>query len=110
LAWASLHSRGEPVFTSFDTDAPNRFETWTDRPAGRYVSRCQVPGDLLNSGTFVLGVNASAFRIRSFFTDERALTLTVDPTGAPGSHWAEPRGGPLRPALEWEIARTEETT
>jgi lipopolysaccharide transport system ATP-binding protein len=35
-------SRGEPVFTSFDTDAPSRFETWTDRPAGRYVSR-QVP-------------------------------------------------------------------
>jgi lipopolysaccharide transport system ATP-binding protein len=103
-------SRGEPVFTSFDTDAPKRFETWPDRPAGTYVSRCRIPGDLLNSGTFVLGVNASAFRIRSFFTDERALTLTVDPTGAPGSHWAEPRSGPLRPALEWEIARVEGTT
>jgi lipopolysaccharide transport system ATP-binding protein len=102
-------SRGEPVFTSFDTDAAARFEAWTNRPAGRYLSRCQFPGDLLNSGTFVLGVNASAFRIRSFFTDERALTLTVDPTGAPGSHWAEPRGGPLRPALEWEIAPIVET-
>ncbi len=97
-------SRGEPVFTSFDTDASDRFETWTTRPAGRYVSRCHLPGDLLNGGTFFLGVNASAFRIQSFFTEERALTLSVDPTGSPGSHWAEARGGPLRPALAWDIA------
>jgi lipopolysaccharide transport system ATP-binding protein len=96
-------SRGEPVFTSFDTDAAEHFESWTTRPAGRYVSRCHIPADLLNGGTFVLGVNASAFRIRSFLSDERVLTLTVDPTGAPGSHWAEPRGGPLRPALAWDI-------
>jgi len=96
-------SRGEPVFTSFDTDASQQFEAWSARPAGRYLSRCQVPGNWLNGGTFVLGVNASAFRIRSFFTEERALTLTVDPTGAPGSHWSEPRSGPLRPALTWDI-------
>jgi lipopolysaccharide transport system ATP-binding protein len=96
-------SRGEPVFTTFDTDDAGQFESWTTRPAGRYVSRCHIPANLLNGGTFVLGVNASAFRIRSFLTEERALTLTVDATGAPGSHWAEPRGGPLRPALEWDI-------
>jgi len=96
-------SRGEPVFTSFDTDASARFEAWTTRPAGRYLSRCHIPENLLNGGAFVLGVNASAFRIRSFLTEERALTLTVDATGAPGSHWAEPRGGPLRPALTWDI-------
>jgi len=35
--------------------------------------------------------------------DEHALTFTVDPTGAPGSQWAEPRRGPVRPALNWEI-------
>jgi lipopolysaccharide transport system ATP-binding protein len=96
-------SRGEPLFTSFDTDAPQAFDLWTTRPAGRYVSRCQIPANLLNGGTFVLGVNASAFRIRSYFTEERALTLTVDSTGAPGSHWPEPRSGPLRPGLVWEI-------
>jgi len=97
-------SRGEPVFTSFDTDAADRFETWATRAAGRYVSRCHLPGDLLNGGTFFLGVNASAFRIQSFFTEERALTLSVDPTGSPGSHWTEARGGPVRPALAWDIA------
>jgi lipopolysaccharide transport system ATP-binding protein len=97
-------SRGEPVFTSFDTDNPERFENLTDRSAGRYVSRCRIPANFLNGGTFVLGVNASSFQIRSYFTDEHALTFSVDPTGAPGSHWAEPRRGPMRPALEWEVA------
>jgi lipopolysaccharide transport system ATP-binding protein len=97
-------SRGEPVFTSFDTDDPQDYEQYAVRPAGRFVSRCTIPGQYLNAGRFVLGVNASSFRIRSYFTDEHALTFSVDPTGAPGSQWAERRRGPLRPALKWEIA------
>ncbi len=97
-------SRGEPVFTSFDTDDPRAFDAHGSRAAGRYVSRCTIPADLLNEGRFVLGVNASSFRIRSFFTEENALSFNVDGTGSPGSQWAERRRGPIRPALEWEIA------
>jgi lipopolysaccharide transport system ATP-binding protein len=96
-------SRGEQVFTSFDTDNPETYERLTERRKGHYLSKCRIPRDLLNGGVFVLGVNASSFRIRSYFTDEHALTFTVDPTGAPGSQWAEPRRGPVRPALNWEI-------
>jgi lipopolysaccharide transport system ATP-binding protein len=97
-------SRGEPVFTSFDTDEPERYEEQTFRSKGRFISRCHFPSDLLNEGRFVVGVNASSFRIKSYFTDELALSFTVDGTGAPGSHWAEQRRGPLRPALDWEIS------
>jgi len=97
-------SRGEPVFTSFDTDAPEAFERHTIRKQGHHVSRCKFPPNLLNEGRFVLGVNASAFRIQSYFTDEHALSFTVDTTGAPGTHWPETRRGPIRPALEWEIS------
>jgi len=98
-----LTSRGEPVFTTFDTDDPHDFERLRQRPAGRHVSRCRIPADLLNEGRFVLGVNASSYRVRSYFTDEHALTFTVDGTGAPGSQWPEHRSGPLRPRLEWRI-------
>jgi lipopolysaccharide transport system ATP-binding protein len=97
-------SRGEPVFTSFDTDDPAEFERRPARPAGRYLSRCRIPGDLLNAGTFILGMNASSFRIRSYFTEEHALSFHVDGMGAPGSQWPEPRSGPIRPALAWEIS------
>lgn len=97
--------RGEPVFTTFDTDAPEVYDRFRVRRAGRYRSRCTLPPNWLNEGRFVVGVNASSFGIQSYFTDEHALAFTVDGTGAPGSQWAEPRRGPLRPALEWEIAQ-----
>jgi len=96
-------SRGEPIFTSFDTDRTEFFEKYTDRPAGRYISRCRIPANYFNSGRLIVGVNASSYRIRSYFTDEHAMTLTIDGTGAPGSHWPERRSGPLRPALDWTI-------
>jgi lipopolysaccharide transport system ATP-binding protein len=99
-------SKGEPVFTTFDTDEREDFERYTTRSAGTHISRCKFPADLLNEGRFILGVNASAFRIMSYFTEEHALTFTVDGTGAPGSHWPEQRRGPLRPSLEWEIAES----
>jgi lipopolysaccharide transport system ATP-binding protein len=96
-------SRGERVLTSFDTDDEKSFERYTERQAGRYQSRCFIPPDMLNGGRFVLGVNASSYRIRSYFTDEHALSFNVDSTGAPGSHWPEHRRGPIRPALNWVI-------
>ncbi len=101
-------ARGEPVFTSFDTDDPQRYDQLTVRQAGRHTSRCRIPAHFLNEGTYVLGVNASVFRVESYFTDAYALTFSVDGTGTPGSHWQEPRRGPVRPALHWEIIRTED--
>lgn len=98
-----MTTRGENVFTTFDTDDPQEFERRTTRPAGRYVSRCTVPADFLNEGRFVVGLNASSFRIRRYFQDEQALAFTVDAAGAPGTHWPEVRLGAIRPRLEWSI-------
>ena len=98
-----MSTRGEYIFTSFDTDEPDRFERYPSRPAGRCVSRCSVPADLLNEGRYVIGVNASSYRVRRYFQDEQALNFTVDGTGAPGMHWPEPRLGPVRPRLDWHI-------
>jgi lipopolysaccharide transport system ATP-binding protein len=102
-----MSTRGEYILTSFDTDDPGRFEQMTIRPAGRYVSRCTIPADILNEGRYVIGMNASSFRIRSYFYDERAMAFNVDAAGAPGTHWPEPRLGPVRPRLEWKIDTVE---
>jgi lipopolysaccharide transport system ATP-binding protein len=96
-------ARAESVFTSFDTDDPGMFEKYTTRPAGRYISRCTVPPDMLNSGRYLLGVNASSYQIRRYFQDEDALGFNIDATGAPGMHWSEPRNGVVRPRLQWSI-------
>jgi len=102
-----LTMRGEYVMTSFDTDDFQKFEQFSTRPAGRYTSRCILPANLLNEGRYVIGLNASTFRIRRYYQSEHALAFTVDGTGAPGKHWAEPRLGPLRPALDWAIEKKE---
>ncbi len=80
-----------------------QFEKFGVRQAGRYISRCIIPADMLNEGRYVLGLNASIFRVNRFFQDERALTFTVDAVGAPGKQWPETRMGLVRPRLAWEI-------
>jgi lipopolysaccharide transport system ATP-binding protein len=102
-----MTTRGEFVFTSFDTDDEQLYEQYTVRTPGRYISRCRIPPNLMNEGRYVLGVNASVYRIQRFFQDDKALTFTVDATGAPGMQWPEPRLGPVRPKLEWKIGKVE---
>jgi lipopolysaccharide transport system ATP-binding protein len=98
-----MSTRGEYIFTSFDTDEPALYEKYSTRPVGHYVSRCRLPVDFLNEGRYIIGVNASSFRVKRYFQDEQALTFTVDAAGAPGMQWPEPRLGPIRPRLGWEI-------
>ena len=102
-----MTTRGEYVFTSFDTDTPEQFERLRVRPAGHFVSRCQIPADFLNEGRYVLGMNASAYRIKRYFQDEQALIFTVDAAGAPGTQWAEARLGPVRPRLAWQVEEVQ---
>lgn len=98
-----LNTHGEHIFTSFDTDDQSRYEQYGVRLAGRYISRCTIPADFLNEGRYILGVNASVFRVRRFFQDEHALAFAVDVTGAPGMQWLETRLGLIRPRLSWDI-------
>ena len=102
-----MSTRGEPIFTSFDTDSSELFKAYPARAKGTYTSRCVIPANTLNEGRFVLGINASSYHIRRYFQDEQALTFSVDASGAPGTHWPEPRPGGVRPVLDWQIAREE---
>jgi lipopolysaccharide transport system ATP-binding protein len=98
-----MTTHGEFVFTSFDTDDAAQFERFPTRLAGRYLSRATLPGDLLNEGRYILGINASSYRVKRYFMDEQALSFNVDASGAPGTQWGEARLGPVRPRLDWTI-------
>ena len=102
-----LTTRGEYIFTSFDTDDVEQYEANTVRPAGRYFSRCEIPANLLNEGRYVIGMNASTYLIKRYFQDDQALLFNVDPAGAPGMQWVETRLGTVRPALKWKIESYE---
>ncbi len=99
--------RGEVILTSFDTDEPKQYDKYGTRAAGHYVSRAALPANFLNEGQYLLGINASSFRVRRYFSDERALAFTVDAMGAPGMQWPEPRQGLVRPQLDWRIESLE---
>lgn len=98
-------TRGELVCTSFDTDDAGLFDQYRIRPAGAYSSKCEIRADFLNEGRYILGINASTFRVRRYFQDEQALSFNVDGAGAPGMQWVETRQGVVRPRLEWEIVQ-----
>jgi lipopolysaccharide transport system ATP-binding protein len=98
-------TRGEYIFTSFDTDEPEYYDRFSVRPSGHFVSRCLIPADTLNEGRYVLGINASSYRVKRYFQDEQALTLNVDASGSPGMQWLEQRFGPIRPRLNWKIEK-----
>lgn len=98
-----LTIRGDLVFTSFDTDSAEEYDRFATRQPGRYVSRCQIPSDFFNEGQYVLGINASSYRVKRYFQDEHALTFSIDSMGAPGKQWAEARLGTIRPRLNWVI-------
>lgn len=98
-----LTSQGDYIFTSFDTDEPEKFQSHGVRKAGHYFSRCTVPEDTLNEGRFVVGINASSYRVKRYFADDRAINFNINPTGAPGMQWMEVRHGPVRPRLDWRI-------
>ncbi len=98
-----LTMRGEYILTSFDTDDPAQYDRISIRQPGKYKSRCTLPADMLNEGRFMIAVNASTFRVKRYFQDEQALTFNIDAAGAPGMQWPEPRLGPVRPRLTWDI-------
>jgi lipopolysaccharide transport system ATP-binding protein len=98
-----LTIRGDWVFTSFDTDSAEQYNQFATREAGRYVNRCQIPADFFNESQYVLGINASSYRIKSYFQEEHALTFSIDSMGAPGKQWPEVRLGTIRPRLNWKI-------
>jgi len=85
-------SQGAYVFSAFDTDMAENYEKFGVRKSGRYISRCEIPKHFLNE-------------IKSYFTDEHALSFGVDSAGAPGKQWMERRTGVVRPDLGWKIEK-----
>ncbi len=98
--------RGEVVFRSAPIHEPH----WQGRPmpAGRYRSRCQVPGDLLNDGSHHVRVIFRQNEGLVVAEVENALTLDVredvSMRGACNGRWP----GAVRPALPWSTELLDE--
>jgi lipopolysaccharide transport system ATP-binding protein len=94
-----LTQDGAHVFSS--SDSP----TWPDsRPQGRYLSRCLIPGHLLNVGTYILTVGADIPDFKALLRSREYLRFTVselmdNPMGLSSKRVT----GIINPKLEWTV-------
>jgi len=92
---------GTIVFTSSDDRDPR----WDGCPRdlGKYVSRCSVPGNLLNEGRYTLTLSADIPFVRAIFLEENAITLDVERLGGGGTRYPERWPGLVCPELKWDV-------
>jgi lipopolysaccharide transport system ATP-binding protein len=92
---------GTIVFTSSDDRNPR----WDGCPRdpGKYVSRCSVPGNLLNEGRYTLTLSADTPFVKIFFFEENAIALDVERTSGGGTRYPERWPGLVCPELKWDV-------
>ena len=103
VVYQVLNSRGEVVWSTFDTDRNGRnTESARDaRDSGRYVSRCLVPGFLLRPGRYTLSIGAATSE-RRLAAHDNVLAFDVSPVGF---HFNANRQGSITPLFDWEVTR-----
>ena len=102
----SLHSfDGTYLFYTSDDDMPAY--AGQPRQPGEYISRCEIPINWLNVGSYYLGVSGDTFGVRTIFQGLPSISFTVVSTGGPTGRFNETRRGVLCPNLLWEIRHIE---
>jgi lipopolysaccharide transport system ATP-binding protein len=74
---------------------------------GRYISTCQLPGDLLNAGTFSISIIGFGAHWSDQFRVDNTLSFSAIDDGILRGDYYGGYGGPLRPRLEWSTRRHE---
>ncbi len=83
-------------------------EKWYGQPhpVGRYVSKCTIPGDMLNDGHYYISAMLVQDQGHALGIAEKQVTIEMIDTGA-GRHayygeWA----GAIRPRLQWQTEKS----
>jgi lipopolysaccharide transport system ATP-binding protein len=71
------------------------------RAVGEYVSRCDLPADMLSPGSYSLSINAGTVGVKNFAYVQGALEVRLIDT-APEPAYTQDRAGVLRPRLKWK--------
>jgi lipopolysaccharide transport system ATP-binding protein len=88
---------GVYVFDSHDADDP---EFRSGRDPGHYIACCQIPGNLLGPGMYLISLNAGIYTVGNLAREENTLVLEVVNSSARGT--ISPRGGVIQPHFTWK--------
>ena len=98
----TLHLYTEQQVVAFSTGSLSD-PTWHGRPypTGLFRSMCQIPGDLLNSGTHRVVLLVVQDGNRVIYRHEDALSFDVLDLGKRGGSWYGKEPGVVRPQMKW---------
>jgi lipopolysaccharide transport system ATP-binding protein len=91
---------GFTVFEVYDSDDERYLGP---RKPGKYTTKCEIPGNFLNTGSYVLSVNAGMPGIKNLVFLEAILSFDVEDAAGVGSPMDGRRDGIMRPKLTWEV-------
>jgi lipopolysaccharide transport system ATP-binding protein len=96
-----LNSNGELIFQSGDVDLSGleRFE----RKPGNYLSKCKIPGFLLNQGHYSISLFGHIPYVKMLIDTGGILNFEIIQKKDMGGYGKQP--GILRPNLEWKIKK-----
>jgi lipopolysaccharide transport system ATP-binding protein len=97
----ALTEDGVTVFTTTDQNHP--WHEGETRQPGRYVSRCRIPGNLLNAGYYLISAGCDIPFTEIIFFEEKALGFHVEQTGGVNSRYPERWPGVICPDLTWSL-------
>ncbi len=98
-------SEGNNLFTSLSNMEPNYYDKPLSR--GRYIIACQLPGNILGSGTFSVTIIGSSAQWSDYFRLDGVLSFTAVDDGVLRGDYFGTYLGALRPKLEWNTRRYE---
>ena len=100
LALRFIVSDGTVAFTASDC-SHSSFDT-KEYSNGVYKTKCFIPGNLLNEGTYNITISADIPHVTLLFHEESALAFSVEQTGGINSKFNEKWPGVICPYLEWQ--------
>lgn len=96
-----LNSEGIVIIAPNDTEDEN-CETMLRQP-GRYISRCRIPGNLLNAGSYTITPSADIPFVESIFFQDNAVRFQIERTEGAYSSRPDRLNAIICPSLEWKI-------
>lgn len=96
-------SDGTLLFRTASCDVAD-LAVMTQLKPGRYTACCEIPGHLLNRGTYLLSLNGQIPGKEILFTVENAVQWSMSEVGGAGDIRSVARPGLFRPLLNWTFA------
>lgn len=93
-----VNEEGIIVFASTNHDAIGG-----NLPIGNYLTTCKIPGNLLNSGKYLVRLHAGIPNQKVIISPKDYLTFEIISSGGHGSSFQEKWPGVVSPSLNWSV-------